>query len=63
MLILARKEGEEIIIGDTIRIVVVQVRSGGMVRLGIDAPKGISVNRLEVQRKVEADRLRNGHAH
>jgi carbon storage regulator len=62
MLVLSRKEQEEIIIGDTIRVVVLSIRSG-MVRIGIDAPQGISVHRLEIQEKVEADRLRNGHAH
>jgi carbon storage regulator len=62
MLVLSRKPGEEIVIGDVIRVVVLNVR-GDHVRLGIDAPHGIAVNRLEIQEKVEADRLRNGHAH
>jgi carbon storage regulator len=60
MLVLARQQNEEIIIGDTIRVVVLGIRPG-VVRLGIDAPQGISVHRLEIQRKVEAQR--NGQDH
>jgi carbon storage regulator len=62
MLILSRRLQEEIVIADVIRVVVTKVR-GDTVWVGIDAPKGISVHRREVQLKVEADRLRNGHAH
>jgi carbon storage regulator len=47
MLVLSRKTDESIIIGDNIRIVVVEVR-GDKVRLGIEAPNDISVHRQEV---------------
>ncbi|KKN09850.1 hypothetical protein LCGC14_1042530 [marine sediment metagenome] len=47
MLVLARKQGEEIIINDNIRIVVVEI-CGDKVRLGIDAPKEVPVHRREV---------------
>ena len=47
MLILMRKEGEIITIGEDIQIKVLAVQ-GGKVRLGIEAPKDVSVNREEV---------------
>lgn len=47
MLVLSRKVGERILLGDNIRITVVRV-SGGGVRLGIEAPAEISVVREEV---------------
>ncbi len=47
MLVLARLQDEKIMIGDDVAITVVEVR-GHKVRLGIDAPKDISVHRREV---------------
>lgn len=47
MLVLTRKKNESIIIGDDITIVVVEVR-GDKVRLGVEAPKDVSVHRREV---------------
>jgi len=47
MLILTRKTGETITIGDNIQIQVLSVK-GGQVRVGIDAPRDILVNREEV---------------
>jgi len=46
MLILTRKKGESIAIGDNIQIQVLNVK-GGQVRIGIDAPREIKVNREE----------------
>jgi carbon storage regulator len=50
MLILTRKEGETITIGEDIQIKVLAVQ-GGKVRLGIDAPREVRVNREEVLSK------------
>jgi carbon storage regulator len=50
MLVLSRKLGEEIIIHDTIRIKIVGVK-GDRIRIGIDAPPQVSVNRAEVQER------------
>jgi carbon storage regulator len=47
MLVLSRKKTEEIVIGDEISIMVVEIR-GDKVRIGIDAPKHIKVHRKEV---------------
>ena len=48
MLILTRKEGETILIGENISIKVVEIR-GRQVRLGIDAPADILVLREEMK--------------
>jgi carbon storage regulator len=47
MLVLSRKKNESIIINDHITVTVVEIR-GDKVRLGIDAPKDISVHRREI---------------
>jgi carbon storage regulator CsrA len=47
MLVLTRRVGEEIVIAGEIRITVVSVR-GDRVRIGIEAPRSISVERHEV---------------
>ena len=52
MLVLSRKKDEKIIIGDSISIMVVEIR-GDKVRLGIDAPKEISVHRREVYEAIK----------
>jgi carbon storage regulator len=50
MLVLSRKIGEDIVIGDNIHITVVAIR-GENVRLGISAPKEVVVDRQEVYEK------------
>ncbi|MEC8882754.1 MAG: carbon storage regulator CsrA [Pseudomonadota bacterium] len=57
MLILTRRIGEVLMIGDEIKITVLGVR-GHQVRIGIDAPKNISVHRKEVYDQVNED---DGH--
>lgn len=47
MLVLSRKKNEQIVIGDDITIVVVEIR-GDKVRLGVEAPKEVPVHRREV---------------
>jgi carbon storage regulator len=47
MLVLSRQRNEEIVIGDDVRVVVVDIQ-GGKVRLGIAAPKDVSIHRREV---------------
>ena len=48
MLVLSRKVGEDILIGDGSVVVRVVRIGGGRVRIGIDAPPEVSVNRREV---------------
>ena len=50
MLVLSRKKEEKICIGDNIVITIVEVR-GGVVRIGVDAPKDIKVLRQELEEK------------
>ncbi|MGW9403939.1 carbon storage regulator CsrA [Arthrobacter sp. NPDC055585] len=52
MLVLTRKSGEQILIGDDIVITVLDSRGDG-VRIGIDAPRGVKIQRNEVVRAVE----------
>ncbi|GCE77182.1 carbon storage regulator CsrA [Cellulomonas biazotea] len=47
MLVLSRRVGERLVIGDDIVVTVIEVRSDG-VRLGIDAPRDVRVHRAEV---------------
>ena len=49
MLVLGRKIGEEVVIGDSIRVFVVDVR-GDRVRLGFEAPREVPIYREEVLR-------------
>ncbi len=55
MLILRRKEGETLLIGDDIKIMVMDTSDGG-VRLAIDAPKEIPILRGELVRAMDANR-------
>ena len=54
MLVLSRKKDEKIIIGDQISIMVIEIR-GDKVRLGIDAPKEITVHRQEVYEAIKKE--------
>jgi carbon storage regulator len=53
MLVLSRKRDEVIVINDDIRITIVDIR-GDKVRLGIDAPKNVTVHRQEVYDAIKA---------
>jgi carbon storage regulator len=54
MLVLTRKYGEKIMIGDNIVITVLEAR-GDAVRVGIEAPAGVSLKRAEVYDEVSAE--------
>jgi carbon storage regulator len=54
MLVLTRKSGEGIVIGDQIRVVVIEIH-GGQIRLGIEAPSGIAIYREEVLNKIKTE--------
>jgi carbon storage regulator len=57
MLVLTRKLGENIRIGDVIKITVLEVRSG-QVKLGIDAPAEVKVHREEIYARIQAENRR-----
>lgn len=54
MLVLSRTAGERIVIAESIEIAVVQIL-GNKVRLGVTAPRHVSVHRLEVQKRTQKD--------
>lgn len=54
MLILSRRIGEALIIGDDVKVTVLGVK-GNQVRLGIDAPKDVPVHREEVYERIAAE--------
>ncbi len=53
MLILTRKIGEVIIISDNITVIILGIK-GNQVRIGINAPKNISVHRKEIYVKINS---------
>ncbi len=55
MLILTRKIGESLIIGDDVEVTVLGTK-GNQVRIGIDAPKDVSVHRKEIYEKIQEER-------
>jgi len=54
MLVLSRKKNESIIIGDDIEIVIVDVK-GEQVKIGVKAPKSITVHRAEVYEEIQKE--------
>jgi carbon storage regulator len=62
VLVLSRKVGESILIGESIRVTVVQV-AGGHIRLGIDAPAEVIVLREELTKSCfNSSPSKNGNA-
>ncbi len=55
MLILRRKEGESLVIGDEIQVTILSVDASGTVSLGINAPKDVLILRSELQQAAKAN--------
>ncbi|MFQ6036430.1 MAG: carbon storage regulator CsrA [Sedimentisphaerales bacterium] len=55
MLVLSRQRDESIMIGDDVKITIVDVR-GDKVRLGIEAPKEIPVHRMEIYEAIQREK-------
>jgi carbon storage regulator CsrA len=54
MLILTRRVGESVVIGTEVTVTVLRVK-GNQVRLGVDAPKSVSVQREEIFHRIQRE--------
>ena len=61
MLILTRKLGESIAIGDDIRVTLIEIQ-GRQVKIGVGAPKDVPIHRLEIYEKIQGENLRASQA-
>jgi len=61
MLILTRRIGETVVIGDDINITVLGVK-GNQVRLGVNAPKDVSVHREEIYQRIQFEKQAKNNA-
>ena len=59
MLILTRRVGESVMIGDEVTVTVLGVK-GNQVRIGVTAPKSVSVHRQEIYERIRAEQADGG---
>lgn len=59
MLILTRRAGETLMIGDDVSITVLGVK-GNQVRIGVNAPKNVSVHREEIYQRIQREKTNQG---
>ncbi|MFW0084504.1 MAG: carbon storage regulator CsrA [Coxiella endosymbiont of Haemaphysalis japonica] len=56
MLILTRRISESVIIGDSVKVTVLGVK-GNQIRIGIEAPKDVSIHREEIYERIQKEKL------
>ncbi len=61
MLILTRRVGETLMVGDDVTVTVLGVK-GNQVRIGVNAPKEVSVHREEIYMRIQAEKGSNNGA-
>lgn len=62
MLTLTREVGQKILIGEDIVLTVVSVSSNGRVKLGIEAPKQVRIDRMEVLDRIRQENMESANA-
>ncbi|MCK9236742.1 carbon storage regulator CsrA [Thiopseudomonas acetoxidans] len=59
MLILTRRVGETLMVGDEVTVTVLGVK-GNQVRIGVDAPKDVAVHREEIYQRIQKEKEESG---
>ncbi|MDX1518800.1 MAG: carbon storage regulator CsrA [Gammaproteobacteria bacterium] len=59
MLILTRRVGESLMIGDNVNVTVLGIR-GNQVRIGVNAPKDVAVHREEIYERIQQEKTDDG---
>ena len=60
MLILTRRVGESLMIGDDVNVTVLGIK-GNQVRIGVNAPKEVAVHREEIYQRIQEENESNGN--